>query len=310
MLGETAEVDGRRPARSGHLLASHGRFGTMDQQYAANPYPAHCCVMSEANTYLLAGQESELERLRLQSRVWEPAGRAILDRIPRPPRSTAVDIGCGAMGWLRVLSDWAGAEGTITGTDIDERMLAAARSFVQSESLTNVIVEQDDLFDTRLPLRAFDLLHARFQIAPLGRAPQQLASYLRLLKPGGWIVLEDPDMSSWKVTPSAPAVEKVIALIRDGFLAGGGNFDAGLALPGLLYGVGLRPHIEAAVVALEPGHPYLRLPIQFANSLRPRLVAKTPPAELDVLIAEAESELARRGTWGTTFTLIQVYAQV
>jgi len=145
------------------------------------------------------------------------------------------------------------------------RVHPAARLFVQSELLTNVVVEKDDLFDTRLPLRAFDLLHARFQMAPLGRAPQQLASYLRLLKAGGWIVLEDPDMSSWKVTPSAPAVEKLIALIRDGFIAGGGNFDAGLALPGLLYRVGLRPHIEAAVVALEPGHPYLRLPIQFTH---------------------------------------------
>jgi len=266
--------------------------------------------MSDGNTYLLAGQESELERLRLQSRVWEPAGRAILDRIPRPPRATAVDIGCGAMGWLRVLSEWAGAEGTITGTDIDERMLAAARSFVESEALTNVVVERDDLFDTRMPLRAFDLLHARFQMAPLGRAPQQLASYLRLMKPGGWIVLEDPDMSSWKVTPAAPAVEKLIGLIRDGFVAGGGNFDAGLALPGLLAAAGLHPRIEAAVVALEPGHPYLRLPIQFATSLRPRLEAKMRPSELEVLIAEAESELARAGTWGTTFTLIQVYAQV
>jgi len=32
--------------------------------------------MAEANAYLLAGQASELERLQLQSRVWEPAGEA------------------------------------------------------------------------------------------------------------------------------------------------------------------------------------------------------------------------------------------
>ena len=30
--------------------------------------------------YLLAGQPSELERLQLQSRVWEPSGRRLLDR--------------------------------------------------------------------------------------------------------------------------------------------------------------------------------------------------------------------------------------
>ena len=30
--------------------------------------------------YLMAGQHSELERLRLQSRVWEPAGEELLAR--------------------------------------------------------------------------------------------------------------------------------------------------------------------------------------------------------------------------------------
>jgi hypothetical protein len=29
-------------------------------------------------TYLLAGQASELDRLQLQSRVWEPSGRRLL----------------------------------------------------------------------------------------------------------------------------------------------------------------------------------------------------------------------------------------
>lgn len=31
--------------------------------------------------YLLAGQASELERLQLQSRVWEPSGRRLLEEI-------------------------------------------------------------------------------------------------------------------------------------------------------------------------------------------------------------------------------------
>ena len=40
--------------------------------------------MSNAKTrtsdsdYLLAGQTSELERLQLQSRIWEPSGRRLL----------------------------------------------------------------------------------------------------------------------------------------------------------------------------------------------------------------------------------------
>jgi hypothetical protein len=33
-----------------------------------------------------------------------------------------------------------------------------------------------------------------------------------------------------------------------------------------------------------------------------------PPAELASLLQQAEIELARPNTWGTTFTLIQVHA--
>jgi hypothetical protein len=32
-------------------------------------------------SYLIAGQESELQRLRLQSRVWEPASERLLSRL-------------------------------------------------------------------------------------------------------------------------------------------------------------------------------------------------------------------------------------
>jgi len=142
----------------------------------------------------------------------------------------------------------------------------------------------------------------------LGRAAEQMVTYRRLLRPGGTLVLEDPDMASWRVHPDAPAVQALIALIERGFLAAGGNFNSGRKLPELVRGIGLEPRIRARVVALEPAHPYLRLPLQFAASLRPRLEALMPPAELAALLQEVEAELARPHAWGTTFTLIQVLA--
>lgn len=266
--------------------------------------------MAETSTsYLLAGQASELERLQLQSRVWEPAARALLQSIPRPAKAKALDAGCGVMGWLRALSEWVGPEGSVEGTDIDERMLRGAQAFVESEKLSNVRVFADDLFASALPAASYDLVHARFQIAPLGRANIQLEFFLRCLRPGGYIVLEDPDMSSWKVYPEAPATRRLIELIETGFRAAGGNFNAGCEHPQLLRAAGLQPRIRAEAVALEPGHPYLRLPLQFANALRPRLEALTAPAELNDLMAKAEQELAKPETWGISFTLIQSYAQ-
>lgn len=263
-----------------------------------------------ASSYLLAGQPTELERLQLQSRVWEPAGRKLLVRLPGGSGRRALDVGCGVLGWLRVLSEWVGPGGSVVGSDIDDKMLAGARSFIETETLRNVTLLKDDLFASQLSPGSFDLVHSRFQIAPLGRVEEQLAVYCRLVKPGGWIIIEDPDIASWRVNPGAPGVERLIGFIEQGFRVAGGNFNAGRELPGFLRGFGVEPFVDAHVVALPPGHPYLRLPLQFANSLRPRLEALIGKVSLDDLLRQVEEELSRPGTWGTTFTLIQAFVSL
>jgi methylase of polypeptide subunit release factors len=100
-----------------------------------------------SSTYLLAGQVSELERLQLQSRVWEPSGRRLLAEIGDGRGGRAVDIGCGVMGWLGLLSEWVGQDGEVVGTDIDDATLSAAEQFVADEGLGNVLLRNDDLFD-------------------------------------------------------------------------------------------------------------------------------------------------------------------
>ena len=130
-----------------------------------------------SSTYLLAGQASELERLQLQSRVWEPSGRRLLAEIGDGRGGRAVDIGCGVMGWLGLLSEWVGQDGEVVGTDIDDAMLCAAEQFVADEGLGNVLLRNDDLFATRLEPASFDLVHARFELTPLGRGHDQMDTY-------------------------------------------------------------------------------------------------------------------------------------
>jgi SAM-dependent methyltransferase len=259
--------------------------------------------------YLLAGQPSELARLQLQSRVWEPAGRQLLSRLDRPSAGRALDVGCGALGWLRILGEWAGSSGRVVGTDVDERLLEAARSFLDAEGITNVELLVDDLFDSKLEPGSFDLVHARYVIAPLGRGREQVASFRRLVRPGGYLALEEWDLGSWHFNPAAPAAERLIGLLADIFGTLGG--EAGRSLPDLLRETGIdEPEIDAHVVALEPGHPYLRLPLQFSVALESRLLQLLSEDELGALRREAESELGTPGRWGTTFTLIQSWGRV
>ena len=259
--------------------------------------------------YLLADQPSELERLQLQSRVWEPAGEALLSRLEVRTDGRALDLGCGALGWLRILSEWVGPSGKVTGTDIDERLLEAAGSFLEAEGISNVELIVDDIFDSTLEPRGFDLVHARFVIAPLGRGTEQAASFRRLVRPGGFLVLEEWDIGSWHFNPPAPAAERLIRALSEIFADLGG--EAGRILPGLLREIGIdEPEIDAHIVALEPGHPYLRLPLQFSVALETRLLETLGEDELACLREQAESELSEPGRWGTTFTLIQSWGSL
>ena len=263
----------------------------------------------DQENYLLANQPSELERLRLQSRVWEPTGQQLLSKVGDGSGRQALDVGCGALGWLRILSEWVGPSGQIVGTDIDESLLNAAGSFLEGEGISNVELVVDDLFESKLEPQSFDLVHARYQIAPLGRGGEQVASHRRLVRPGGSLVLEEWDLGSWHFNPPAPAAERLIRLLSEIFAALGG--EAGRGLPGLLREIGIEePAIYAHVIALKPGHPYLRLPLQFSVALESRLLETLSEDELASLRREAETELAEPGRWGTTFTLIQSWGRL
>jgi SAM-dependent methyltransferase len=258
--------------------------------------------------YLLADQPSELERLQLQSRVWEPSGQQLLAKVGDGSGLRALDVGCGALGWLRILSEWVGPSGQVVGTDIDGRLLDAARSFLEAEGIAHVDLAVDDLFDSKLEPESFDLVHARYVIAPLGRGREQVTSHQRLVRPGGALVLEEWDLGSWHFNPPAPAAERLIRLISETFAALGG--EAGRGLPELLREIGIEePELDAHVIALKPGHPYLRLPLQFSVALEPRLLEALSEDDLASLRQEAEGELAKQGRWGTTFTLIQSWGR-
>jgi hypothetical protein len=87
--------------------------------------------------------------------------------------------------------------------------------------------------------------------------------------------------------------------------------EAGGELPALFREIGIAdPGIDAHVIALKPGHPYLRLPLQFSESLERPLLHIVSADELASLRRTAEAELADPARWGTTFTVVQSWAKV
>lgn len=69
--------------------------------------------------------------------------------------------------------------------------------------------------------------------------------------------------------------------------------------------------IRAAVIALQDGHPYMRLPIQFATSLRQRILDADLLTEADLADALAACEEIARApdTVVMTFIVTQVWGR-
>ena len=69
--------------------------------------------------------------------------------------------------------------------------------------------------------------------------------------------------------------------------------DAGRELPALFREIGIaEPGFDAHVIVLKPGHPYLRLPLQFSVLLERPLLQSVSVDELASLRRAAEAELA------------------
>jgi hypothetical protein len=269
-------------------------------------------VNTAGNAYLLSGGAAELERLRLQARVWEPAAEQLLDQIGIAPGWRCLDLGWGGMGILGPLSRRAGPSGHVLGVDRDAQQLAAARAYVAEERLTNL---GDSGFrrlcdgTTRCEFppgpRAFPIRSRRTRRRASDRNAPARAAWWHPRDPGAR--REFLGMSS--IVARLGALQTAIL---QAFRAGGGDFDAGVRTFGLLCSAGVtEAQVRSAVIALQDGHPYMRLPIQFATSLRHRILDGEflTESELDAHIAACEEVVRDPATWVTTFILTQVWGR-
>src|SRR5579859_5893632 len=174
---------------------------------------------------------AEKARLRLQSEVLEAISDRAIARLEPLEGARVLDVACGAMGLLRALARRVGSRGQVVGTDVNEVMVAHARELCAEAELANVEVVQDDLFASELPACSFDVVHARFVLAPLGRDAEVAAQLERLVKPGGWIVLEEPDgFDSWRIWPDDGAHRELFSTIARAYDRHMGGAHAGSRL--------------------------------------------------------------------------------
>jgi len=198
--------------------------------------------MSSSFDYVFGGDCAELSRLVVQAAGLETKAAWMLDTISIKSGWRAVDIGCGPIGILGLLSERVGGSGAVVGVEREKRFVAMAIDEARRRGFCNVALVCADVFSAALQKASFDFAHERLVLMNMPPAEQRrfISCMLALLKPGGTIALQDYDRVSCLCYPEHPSWTILLNAYTEAFRAGGGSGGTGRTLPWLLRSSGVQ----------------------------------------------------------------------
>lgn len=202
--------------------------------------------MENSKHYVIRGGIEGRERLRILARVMDPSTGALLNQLELTDGQTCLDVGCGGGDVTRELASRVGPTGKVVGTDIDATKLEIAREESQEARIENIEFRLSNICEA-LGAPEFDVVYSRFLLAHLSDPAGAVKSFLRQLRPGGILALEDIDFSGYFTYPDSPAFHKFYDLFCTVVRNRGGDPHVGQRLPLIMKESGLEA-IQISVV--------------------------------------------------------------
>jgi trans-aconitate 2-methyltransferase len=156
------------------------------------------------DTYTFGDTPTAADRLALLAEVFRPAAVAVLQQWARPGPRLALDLGSGPGHTTRLVHAVTGAAHT-TGVERSAAYVAQART-AGGEGIDYL---EHDVVDGDLPVPPADLVYARFLLTHLADPGAALARWLRLLAPGGRLIVQE----TARLTSSHPALARYYELV-------------------------------------------------------------------------------------------------
>jgi ubiquinone/menaquinone biosynthesis C-methylase UbiE len=205
--------------------------------------PVHHTARSTVKPYILDDASAvEYKRLDLMSKILDPWTRDYLIGLGAGEGWHCLELGGGNGSIAEWLATKVGASGTVTAIDINPVLLELLPA-------QNLSVRQMDLRTVELGSESYDLVTCRALLHQIGEyAPQVLVRMAEGVKPGGWLMIQEPDFQLAPTTEPQVWARTWEGLIEWGH-ASGVDWLIGRKLPSM-------------VAALGIGHPQAKTDVQ------------------------------------------------
>jgi SAM-dependent methyltransferase len=150
-----------------------------------------------------------------------------------PDGSTVLEAGCGVGAQTITLASNSPTS-RITSIDVSDASLAEARKVVDAAGITNVTLQQADIFHLPFPPGSFDHVFVCFVLEHLVRPVDALRALKYVLKPGGTITVIEGDHGSTYFHPDSGFARDAVRCLVELQARAGGNSLIGRALYPLL----------------------------------------------------------------------------
>jgi len=215
----------------------------------------------------------ERARLAALEVALDPGTVEHLQRVGVDRGAACLEVGAGGGSITSWLCEQVGETGHVVACDLQTK-------FVNALDFKQLEVWQRDISTGQLPEAVFDLVHVRWTLFWLSASGRRtaIAAMLRSLKPGGWLVAEEPDFVTLLQSPLPEPLKTVIIAHVNLITAISRDVDAryGRDLFGDVYAAGAiaittagRTHIIESDQE-STGGPWLRFAVE---RLRDQLIA-------------------------------------
>lgn len=239
-----------------------------------------------STTYMFdTADEGERDRLLAHALMWDPVTRRRLDGIGVTDGWRCLEVGAGSGTVTRWLADKVGDTGHVVATDIETRWL-------RSLDASNVQVLPHDVTTDPLGESVYDLICARLVLTHLPDPHATVDKLLRALVPGGWLLVEEYDLTSLPISyPPDATWGKVAAASGEIIRMGGSDPHMGAKLTSILHAAGAA-EVDTEAVAFPRRMPQVRSWQTQVVEFRERLIDArlVSPAEVDKVIADFDDE--------------------